>query len=645
MCGISVLLDRAASPAGVLRLARMHASIPHRGPDGEGFLLVERGGRAERRDTLASLPGLSPLLSLASRRLKILDLSEAAAQPLGSPDGSAWLVYNGEVYNYRELREELRARGRVFRSSGDAEVVLAAYEAWGTACFERFEGMWALALADLRRRRLVASRDRLGIKPLHWAAEGDRLYLASEARQIVAARGERPRVSAPLLAQYLRGRRLPCLGDTFFEGIRLAPAATWCEVPFDAGALEPSFTRYWDLGDFRCPDPEHPPLSYPEAVERLRALLGRAVEQHSLADVGVGSLLSGGLDSSALTSLAADCARARGATLPTFSFGFRGAGPGLDELPHADALARALGLPQHETALDAAWLAARAPQVVRALEEPPLALPVVAQYRLFELCHERGVRVLLDGQGADEILAGYGYDERALLVDHLAGLRLGALLREARAIGAREQRGVLALASSYFATPALARLRQRRLAFLARGYGGERDVSAVRHDLGRDPSRVNRRLHYDVKWGNVTLVLGYTDRSSMAHSLEARVPYLDRRVVEFAFALPDHYKVGGGERKRLLRDAARPLLPPAITQRTDRVGFGVPEVELVREGVWPAARQRLEDPRFLAAPCVDAAGLRRFLADYAAGRHDDARSIWRLYAFELWREAFDVVIA
>jgi len=641
MCGISVVLDRAAAPESRDALARMHAPIRHRGPDGEGFLVVERDGQARRFDTWAAVPvHARPLLSAAFRRLKILDLSDAAAQPMASPDGSLWMVFNGEIYNHRELRAELEARGRSFRSTGDSEVLLAAFEAWGEACFERLDGMWAVVLIDLRRRRLVASRDRFGIKPLYWSATGPRLFLASEIKQVLAAAGPgaRPPANAALLARYLRGRRLPALEETFFEGVRSVPPATWFEVPLDGGPVQaPVFRRYWDLADHYCPDPERPPQAYADALARFGSILAGAVASHDLADVTVGSLLSGGLDSSTLVSLQSGISAARGRALPTFSFGFPGAVPALDELRHVDAVLARYPLPNHRASYDAAWLEAHAPAVVRAMEEPPLSLAALAQYRVFQVCREHGVTVVLDGQGADEILAGYPYHQRALLLDRLRNGRFGAFARELRALERTHAVSSLGVVGDFLLRPILGRMAQGN-GFLAPGFGaegGSAEMAEALSDRGRDASLVNRRLHYDVRWGNAKLILDYGDKNAMAHSVEARVPYFDRKLVEFAFSLPDGYKVDGSQRKRILRDVARPLLPASVTERPERLGFAVPDGPLL-ETLWPRMREAIGDEAFAASPCFERARLRRFLDGFDSRRGADRHGAWRLYALALW---------
>jgi len=336
VCGISVVLDPTAPPELPGVLGRMHEQIPHRGPDGEGFLLVGTNGRAERPLALDT-PSGPAVLGFGFRRLKIRDLTDAAAQPLASADGSRFIVFNGEIDNFRALRVELASSGFRFRSTGDAEVALAAFEAWGEDCFRRFEGMWAIAIADLPKRRLVASRDRFGIKPLYWTRQGARLLLASEIKQILHAQGARARAHSPVLARWLRGQRLPGLDDTFFASVRAVPPATWFEVPLDresSGA--PVFRSYWDLGSFACPG-EGRAIPYAEAQRRLRETLAEVVAEQDVADVTVGCLLSGGLDSSIVACLAAREARKAGPAPTGYSIVY--ADPRMSEWPYIQTVA------------------------------------------------------------------------------------------------------------------------------------------------------------------------------------------------------------------------------------------------------------------------------------------------------------------
>jgi asparagine synthase (glutamine-hydrolysing) len=623
VCGISLALDPAAPATLAARVRRMHERGRHRGPDGEGFFALDPGGRAH-----ASLDAGPASLAIAFRRLRVLDLGDAASQPMASAEGRCVLAFNGEIYNYRALRDELRGRGRAFLSTGDTEVLLAAYEEWGEGCFARLDGMWAAAIVDRGRGRLVLSRDRFGIKPLHWAIDGGTLLVASEAKQVVAALRGRPRANRPLLATYLAGNRYPCLDETFFEGVQAVPPATWAAVPLQAPPAPPSFRPYWSLADHRAPADG----DYRAAGERFADLLRDAVRTHAVADVPVGALLSGGLDSS---SLAATLAAVSGAHHPTFSFGIRGAAGGLDELPYAEAVARAHGLANHQAGMDGAWVARRGPAAIAAMDEPPLALPALAQYRTFELCREHGATVVLDGQGADEVLGGYPYHQRVLLADRIRRRRFGAAAREMAAIARREHVATARVAAA-LALPVVARRLRRRPRWLAEPPA--RDSAAVRHavaDRGRDPSALNRQLYWDVRWGNVKIVLGYTDRNAMAHSVEARVPFFDRALVEFAFAQPDHFKVGGGQRKRILRDVARAFLPPEVTERPVRMGFAAPAGPLL-DGLRSAARPAVEESGLLADRLVRPREARALLERFAAGAAAPPDEVFRLWAAATW---------
>jgi asparagine synthase (glutamine-hydrolysing) len=638
MCGISVLLDPTNSPRLIARLLAMHAVIPHRGPDGEGFLVVDEDGGVTRTGTAGKISAnASPRVGFAFRRLKICDLSEAADQPMGSADRKTWVVFNGEIYNFRELRLELEAKGHVFHSHGDTEVVLAAYEQWGELCFDRLDGMWGMAILDLHRNRLVVSRDRFGIKPVYWKiGQGREILFASEIKQILAATdGQPPRSNRPLIAAYLRGFRYPTLEETFFEGIRSVPPATWCEIDLAAPA-EPRFQPYWNLADFTA---KHNKLSYDEALGRVEDVLGRAIALHRHADVKVGALLSGGLDSSTLVGLAH---RNGAPKLPTYSIGYRDAAPQFCEMPYVDAMTRRDGIENHETTFDAAWIVDNTDRILWTLEEPPLAMPAFAQYRMFEFCAEHGATVILDGQGADEITAGYAYHQRAFIKDRLLGRQPLAALRELQAMARHERRSAFAIFFDFFVRPYLGKRPQFPWIADAGPRTSDPDYALARGDYGHDRSLVNRQLYFDVRWGNVKIVLGYGDRNAMAHSIEARVPYFDRAFVELFFSLPDTFKIANGDRKRALRDVARRYVTPEITERADRMGYGTPDEEMIRGSLRGIIIDATNDPAFRAAGWIVPEEADRFLLDFRHGRQQDFRAVWRMFALSRWAQRFGV---
>jgi len=637
MCGISVVLDNSGSCSITSRLLAMHAVIRHRGPDGEGFLLLDGHNAVTSSDRAEALrPALTPRLGFAFRRLKICDLSQAAAQPMASIDGLTWVCFNGEIYNFRELRRELEAKGRTFRTHGDTEVVLAAFEEWGEDAFARLEGMWAIVVLDLRRNRLVVSRDRFGIKPLLWAVGSDGAMLfASEIKQILAASSERTwRSNLALVAMFLRGQRYPTTEETFFAGIRSVPPATWGAIDLAAPAA-PHFQPYWRLADFTA---DFNTFDYAEAVDCAEDLLIRAVASHRQADVKVGALLSGGLDSATLVALA----HKEGRKLPTYSLGYRDAAPSFCEMRFVDAMVRRGGIENHETTLDAAWIIANTDRILWALEEPPLAMPAFAQFRVFELCAQHGATVVLDGQGSDEITAGYQYHQRAFLKDRLLHGRLPAMLSELRAVAGRDRRSAVGLFADYFIRPYLR--RRPALPWIANGgaHAEAGEFAFAAQDYGHDSSLVNRLLYFDVRWGNVKIVLGYSDRNAMAHSVEARVPYFDRAFVELLFSLPDTYKIGNGDRKRLLRDIARRYVPSEITERADRMGFGTPDEDMIRGPMRDVILEAVNDRAFHAAMWVIAPEASRFLLGFYDGSHQDYRAVWRLFVLSRWARRFSV---
>lgn len=618
------------SPQHAATLRAMHARIRHRGPDDERAAIFDQLGDVTLLRDVRALDQSTPFCAgMAFRRLKIVDLSEASSQPMASHDGKLWIVFNGEIYNFRELARELVAHGYAFESRGDTEVILAAYEEWGTDCFAKFEGMWAIVVIDLRERRIVASRDRFGIKPLYYAVHRQCLLFASEIKQLLPLTKDFP-VDLEMVRNHLAGIREPVLREGFWLGIHSVPPAMWLEVPMNDPAREPRFATYWSLDDFTADRGR----AYAASLAETRETVRQAVSSHLVSDVPLGSLLSGGLDSAIITSLIAD---ERGSTFPTFSFGFRQAAPEVCELSFVDEIAAMKSLMNFETTFDPKWVIENARRAVYAMEEPPMAFAAIAQFRTFELVAQRGATVVLDGQGADEIFAGYPYHERDLVLDRLGRGQLFRVARELRSIGQRHSRSTGSVALSGLVAPWIRRWFPRRYDWLR---GTKERIDFTNFDGARDASRLNRRLHFDVKWGNVRLVLGLGDRNSMAHSVESRVPYFDRRVVELAFSLPDDFKIANGERKHILRDLAREMLPRSLTDRRDRMGYAAPTERFLRGPLRDWARALVGDTRFTSA-VFHRARMLRFVDNFFAGKHRDAHGVWRLVSLALWQDTFD----
>jgi asparagine synthase (glutamine-hydrolysing) len=589
------------------RLERMSATLVHRGPDSHGSFVDGDVG-------------------LAARRLSVIDL-ETGDQPLANEDGTVTVVQNGEIYNYEELRRELERAGHRFRTHGDTEVLVHAYEEWGDSFPERLRGMFAVALWDAPRRRLLLARDRFGIKPLYVREHAGGLDFASELRAL--PRGE---IDLDALEAFLAFNSIPA-PLTIFRGIR---------------KLRPGHVLVWEDGAVReerfarpGPLPERTD-EQAELVEELRGRLRDSVRAHLVADVPVAVLLSGGVDSGLLAALAA---QETSGTLRTFSIGFDEAA--FDELADARRVAQRYGTAHEELVLrpDAALLL---PALAEAFDEPFADSSALPTYLVSELA-SRHVKVALSGEGGDELFGGY-YTYAA----DLLAARLGGLARLARPL---VERLPSSSGKASFDYKAKRFVRAAHLPPLEAHHGWKEIFSpAVRSELtGRshpfDPVDLLRARYaetegapllarlQDVDLGLYLVddLLVKTDRASMAWSLEARVPFLDTAVTNLALALPTRHKVRGFGKKLLLRKAAEPLLPREIVHGRKR-GFSIPAAAWLRGELEPFARDTLSTDTLRRQGFFRPDAVHALIDAHVGGREDLSRQLWGLLAFTLWHE-------
>jgi asparagine synthase (glutamine-hydrolysing) len=643
MCGLSAIVEFKPGDRLIQDLLAMHERIPHRGPDGEGFALVDAAWCAASARTVAELPSSAAAnlrLGMAFRWLQIQDPGEAAAQPMGSPDGSTWLMFNGEVYNFQEIRQELAQLGHRFASVSDTEVILAAYGQWGTGCFSRLNGMWAMVLLDLRSRKIIISRDRFGIKPLFYHRGKKRLVIASEIKQLLAA-GVPATANHAAVSRFICNLRPETCEETFFKDIFAQPAATFAEISLE-NSTEIKFQRYWSL------DPPAVDTTVPldTACTKLDNLLTRSVLEHMVAEAPLGHLISGGLDSSLVAALAAPNYSRRGERGLGVSMVLATKLKGYDESAYIDQVVTALKFRSVKAQFSAAWLKANINRITETQEEPVGGMAVAGQFLAYETAARQGVRVILDGQGADEIFAGYPRHQHTVLKDYVRHLAPLALLHELTSLWRHD--------AKFFGDLWRLRIVPR----FARGLGigkmnsprdflrpeGNHPLSKRKNQArqGFRSTALREELLNDILAGNLRPVLAMTDRNSMAHSIEARVPYVDSRIVELAFQLPDTYKVGGGKRKRILRLIAEHYLPDAIVSRVDRIGFGAP-IEQWLTTDFHAELTRLPDNGvFSRSDLVDPSLLRQYIKGFLMGGHRDSGTIWRLYAVDIWARVYCV---
>jgi asparagine synthase (glutamine-hydrolysing) len=599
MCGIAGIAGAPAPDPDVLE--RMAAAMAARGPDGQGTWAGDGCG-------------------LAFRRLAIIDLAERAMQPMHL--GPLHLVFNGEVYDYRERRAELEQLGHVFVTESDTEVLLHAWQEWGERALDRINAMAAFAVWDERDRSLTLAVDPFGEKPLLYVRDGDRLAFASDVQALLEAV---PSAAAPderAVAAFVAHGTMPPVDRSFFARIDKLPGGH--VLRWQDGRV--SVRRYW------APQPVAVPGEYGDAVTELRELLLDSIRLRLRSDVPVGTSLSGGVDSSAIVTLSAHLAGDH----RRHAFTARFPGYARDEWRYAELVATAAGVVEHhptEPTLES--LSADLTAFVAAQQEPVLKLNQYAQWSVFAAAKEAGVTVLLDGQGADELLAGYiltrGYALRSL------GPRAMA-----RAYARDPQtRGPLRLALGRDLMPeALARRMRARYGSPyatpgAVATGAQAAPEEPDWDRRRDPLR--DELLREAFFVSLPHLLRYGDRNSMAHSREVRLPFLDRRVAELALSLPPGFLIRDGFTKSVLRDAVRDLVPAEVLGRRDKVGFEPPQAQwLGSEQGREWAREVLLDPSARDQSAIDVGAVE---ADLAAGAWRDPDALWRAMNVQLWRGA------
>ncbi len=560
MCGIAGSIGTQPANWQNMRHALRHLS--HRGPDGEGIAGIRFDG------TVSTAEDNATRLLLGFRRLAIFDPSTRADQPMRCHATGNLLVFNGAVYNFLILREQLVACGHTFHSDSDTEVILAAYREWGDTAFHRFNGMWALALYDATRCELLLSRDRMGVKPLYYHQDGNALHFASEIRGLIQLRGSLPGIHPTMAFDFLAGVMTDHQEETLWESIRAVPAGALWRIAQD-GSITRGHYHQWPHSTGEQQD-----------AKALRHLLDDAVALRLRADAPSATLLSGGLDSAAITALAAEHAQdTRVQFGGAFSYGYSDAAySSHDESIRAKALVAALPTAIRHTLLQNDPVAS-IPELMdlTVAQEQPFTTPsILASWRLYRAMHAHGIKVALSGEGADELFAGYTRLYLPLLARDW--LRQGRF-REAIALLGSSQlplAGLLRRLAWQLPLPTLLpllRWRRPHLASLHPTFWAEHKAR-FSHVLTQQALPLSMRLRQDVMQQGLPQILRYADRNSMASSIELRLPFLDYRLVAFALSTPIEQQIGAGGGKQLLRQAMQQHLPESVWRQPKTHGFG-----------------------------------------------------------------------
>ena len=625
MCGICGKLNFDSGATVSPALVRMMAdTIQHRGPDDEGYYVAGPVG-------------------LGFRRLSIIDL-QLGHQPLSNEDGTVWIVFNGEIYNYQELREFLISKGHIFSTRTDTEVIVHLYEELGPACVDRLRGMFAFAIWDCKSRTLMLARDRVGIKPLYYHLSSSSVIFASEIKAILADPSVEAQMAPELIDRFLTFLYVPG-EDTLLKGIRKLLPGHYLLVKNG----RPEIRQYWDL-DFAVSQRQE---SIGETEAALHDLLADTVKMHMIADVPVGVLLSGGVDSTGVLSLAVDNT---GERIRTFTVGFSGSEV-TDERPYARLAAGKFDTEHYETTITASDFAAFLPRYIWHMEEPVCEPPAIALYYVSKLAREH-VTVLLSGEGGDEAFAGYSNYRNLVWLERLK--RGGATLNGALAAG-------VSLASSALDSRRLAKYvplmteqfpdyyySRTSNPYRTTGNGLANVYSADfgntidrEHSLApvrklqaqvRGQGTLNSMLYIDTKTWLPDDLLIKADKMTMANSMELRVPLLDHKVLEFAASLPPKRKLSGKTTKYILKKTLSRQIPAAIRNRK-KAGFPVPYASWFRNDIKDLAWGVLTDRKTTSRGYFRKGAIEQLLAAHTAGK-DNSKEIFSLISLELWQRTF-----
>jgi asparagine synthase (glutamine-hydrolysing) len=593
MCGIAGILSNNKNFVSTHRLKQMTDAIAHRGPDGEGLWL-----------------NYSETVALGHRRLSIIDLSEAASQPFHYLNRYT-IIHNGEIYNYVELRNQLQQKGYSFRSQSDTEVVAAAYDCWKAACLQQFDGMFAFAIWDEQEQQLFAARDRFGEKPFCYFFDGEQFVFASELKALWAA-GVPKAWNHNMLLSFLANGHTQNAVDaslTFYKDILHLPPAHYATYNLHSNEL--FVTSFWDLDKQSAQN-----ISEATAVEQFNALFAESIKRRLRSDVAVGTSLSGGLDSS---SIVAASSKFKTSTYSHHCFTASFPGFEKDELRYAKLVASQFGLQQHITTPTVESFISDFQKLCYHQEQPFNSSSVYAQYKVMELAKQNNVTVLLDGQGADETLAGYTKYVHWYLQEQVAKFKFGFANSERSLF---QQNNVpfnwsyANYVAAYLPMIANAKLEEKERKkilthpHITRSYAHEHYDKF--YSVFKPPvSKLNDILYFNTMQQGLGELLHYADRNSMAHGREVRLPFLSHELVEFIFTLPSTLKMHEGFTKYILRKTMNGVLPGEIVWRKDKVGYEPPQKqwmenkqlqELVMESRKKLVVEKILDKKILQQP-------------------------------------------
>ena len=619
MCGIAGIVKFSGDINSEKNVLENMVKIQrHRGPDDSGSYFDNE-------------------IALGHSRLAIIDLSGNAHQPMTNEDKTKWIIHNGEIYNYIELREELVKLGHSFKSASDTEVILHAFEEWGEEALRRFNGMWAFAIWDSKKRSLFMSRDRFGVKPFYYYRDKGSFIFSSEIKAILATKKIKKKPNDRAIFDYLiTGYGYMDIADyTFFEGIYKLKPGHYMKLSIPENKTE--YKKYWDIGD-DCPDGSQKNEKY--YVDRFYEIFESSIKLRLRSDVDVGVALSGGLDSSSIACVAQKAHKPR--RLLSFSSCFEE--DVANERKFIDDVLKKTDLEAHFTSADPNNLFNDLESIIYHQEEPYSTASILPQWYVMKAAHEKGVKVLLAGQGGDETLAGYHKYYPYLFADLIKSLKWKQAFKEIgyykkikgkdSAVSKEIAKVVLSDMLPAGIKNALSRADRRFPSYLAKDFAKE--FEKFTNPKKKFKSILNNDLYNAFKVSPLPALLHIDDRSGMAHSVETRSPFLDYRLVEFAFSIPSEYKIRHGRTKYILRQAMSEVLPESLLNRQDKMGFPAPLGPWLRGPLKEKTYDILNSKEFTDRPYFNGPlAVKEFDLNIKRGKQNDL-TIWSWLNLELW---------
>ncbi len=645
MCGILAIVNKipASNSQDLINAASI---IRHRGPDDEGFMTWNQGENptiwagADTDDSTLNFysydrlqPDTKFRIGFGHRRLSIVDLSPGGHQPMVNEYARLAICFNGEIYNYLEIRDELYALRHQFNSSSDTEVILHAWEQWGPKCLEKFNGMFAFTILDYKKNQLYVVRDRFGVKPVFYYSDEKVIYIASEIKQIRSYPDFKFRLNEKMVKMFLATGAINHTNDTLYANVKSLECGHYMRIDLNRMNTEIETKRWYTIPEKKWKG------NYNDAAKEFRKILTNAVKLRLRSDVKVGSCLSGGLDSSSIVCLAADLLKEKGDFAGQETVTACYADPKFDEWKFADEVIKKTGAHPHRTFPSFNQLMGEIDQFIWHQDAPTGSTSQFSQWAVFKATHEARLKVMIDGQGADEQLAGYGGNDIPFYTGLLTSNNFAGLLSEINAYKKAHgnyPKGFL-IAAAQVAHPFLRKVmpkklritRENKVTFIKGGHTAER-FSTPSVNLSHN---LKRQMYLEP----LPALLRYEDHNSMAWSVESRTPFLDVNFVEFTFSLPERFIYKNGVRKQILRDAMHGVIPEMIENRKDKMGFVTPEELWLKQEGTEWFRQEIDKAcKQFSERILEPTEVKNYLEDMIAGKRKFDFVPWRIICFAKW---------